>query len=141
MDNIQSYDDNTNFSKIRKTIVNITVIIFGLLIILIFMLLGLYYITPNNYLMVKLDNNKFKLENTTIYTLKPNSNLQLDLKNDSDKYLKFSEITNLVIKNSFKSQSINTDTDLIKSKNNTEIFIINNSDKEKKITIEFYSNY
>lgn len=136
----QPYDNMTDFGKIRKTIVNYVVIIFGLIFILIFILLGLYYLTPNNYLIAKWEEGKFKLENTIEYIAKPDSSLSIDLDNTNyDKYLKFSEQTNLVVKNSFKSQSVIIDKELIKSKCNSEIFIINNSDVDKKIIVQFYS--
>lgn len=136
----QPYDNMTDFGKIRKTIVNYVVIIFGLIFILIFILLGLYYLTPNNYLIAKWEEGKFKLENTIEYIVKPDSSLSIDLDNtNSDKYLKFSEQTNLVVKNSFKSQSVVIDKELIKSKCNSEIFIVNNSNVDKKIIVQFYS--
>lgn len=136
----QQYDNITDFGKIRKTIVNYVVVIFALIFILIFILLGFYYLTPNNYLLIKWEEEKFKLENTTEYIVKPDSSSLIDLDNtNSDKYLKFSEQTNLVVKNSFKSQSIDIDKELIKSKCNSEIFIINNSDVDKKIIVQFYS--
>lgn len=148
MGDIQTYENITDFGKIRKTIVNYIVVIFGIIFILIFILLGFYYLTPNNYIIVKWEEGKFKLENTIEYEIKPNSSLAIDLENNNLnkylkylKYLKFSEQTNLVVKNSFKSQSINIDSDgeLIKSKFNSEIFIINNTGDEKKITVWFYS--
>jgi len=130
----------TDFSKIRKTMVNYVVIIFGLIFILIFILLGLYYLTPNNYLLIKWKEDKLKLENTIEYIIKPYSSLSVELDNtNSDKYLKFSEQTNLIVKNSFKSQSIVVNGELIKSKFNSEIFIINNSHVDKKIIVQFYS--
>lgn len=137
---LQPYDNMTDFGKIRKTIVNYVVIIFGLIFILIFILLGLYYLTPNNYLIAKWEEGIFKLENTIEYIVKPDSSLSIDLDNtNSDKYLKFSEQTNLVVKNSFKSQSVVIDKELIKSKCNSEIFIVNNSNVDKKIIVQFYS--
>lgn len=141
MEDIQSYENISDFGKIRKTIVNYVVVIFGIIFILIFILLGLYYLTPNNYLIEKWDEGKFKLENTIEYEIKSNSSTLIDLdKTNLDKYLKFSEQTNLVVKNSFKSQSIVIDGELIKSKFGcSKIFIINNTGDEKKITIQFYS--
>lgn len=140
MGDIQSYENMTDFGKIRKTIVNYVVVIFGIIFILIFMLLGLYYLTPNNYIIEKWEKDKFKLENTIEYTISSNSNSLIVLDNiNYNKYLKFSEQTNLIVKNYFKSQSIIIDGELIKSKFNSEIFIINNSGNEKKITIQFYS--
>jgi hypothetical protein len=165
MDNIISYGNISDVGNTRKIIVNYTVLIFGVIVILIFLLLGIYYLSPNNYLILKWEDNKFKLEKTIECIIKPDSNLLIDLKNNDDKYLKnnddkylknnddkylkniddkylkFSESINLVINNSFKSQSIifNKDIDLIKSQYNSDIFIVNNSDIEKKITLQYYS--
>lgn len=133
--------NNCDLNKIRKVIVNYSVIIFGLIIIFIFILLGLYYITPNNYLIVKLEDNKFKLEDTNEYKIKSNSNIKIELNNNTnEKYLRFPEETNIVIKNILKSQNvIINNSDLIKSRYNSDIFIINNSDNEKNMKIQFYS--
>lgn len=140
MGDIQSYENMTDFGKIRKIIVNYTVVIFGIIFILIFMLLGLYYLTPNNYIIEGWEKDKFKLENTIEYTISSGSNSLIVLTNTNyDKYLKFSEKANLIVKNYFKSQSIIVDGELIKSKFNSEIFIINNTKDEKKIIIQFYS--
>ena len=103
--------------------------------------MGLYYLSPNNYLITKWEDSKFKLEYKNDYTIKPDSSLIVSSYNNKNMYLRFSEQTNLVVKNSFKSQNINInkEIDLIKSKCNSEIFIINNSNIENKITIQFYS--
>lgn len=141
MGDIQTYENITDFSKIRKTMVNYVVVIFGIIFILIFILLGLYYLTPNNYLITKWEEGRFNLENTIEYEIKPNSSLVIDLENNNlNKYLKFSEQTNLIVKNSLKSQSISIgiEGELIKSKFNSEISIINNTCDEKKITVQFY---
>lgn len=139
MGDIQSYENISDFSKIRKTIVNYIVVIFGIIFILIFILLGLYYLTPNNYIITKWEEEKFKLENTIEYTVNPYSSSLIDLNFPSDKYLKFSEQINLVVKNFFKSQSVDIDGELIKSKFKSSISIINNTCDEKKITVKFYS--
>ena len=59
-----------DYGFIKKLLVNYVVIIFGFLIILIFILLSLYYLTPNNYELVKWDENKFKFENQIEYIIK-----------------------------------------------------------------------
>ena len=141
MEDLQSYENITDFSKIRKTIVNYIVVIFGIIFILIFILLGLYYLTPNNYQITIWEENRFNLENTIEYKIKPNSSLVIDLDNENlDKYLKFSEQTNLIVNNYFKSQSIVcSDKELLTIKFNSKISIINNTEDEKKITVQFYS--
>lgn len=169
--NMNNININGDYNEIRKTVVNYIIILFGIILIFIFILLGLYYLTPNNYSLVEWENDgdgstttttksgaesttttaksragsKFKLENTVEYILEPNTNLLIDFDgsngSNSDKYLKFSEQTNLIIKNSFKSQSVHIGDlkKLVKSKYNSEIFIINNSDSGKKIQVQFYS--
>ena len=124
---------------IKKFIVNIVILIFGFIIILIFILLALYYLTPNNYMLDNLDKNKFILEDQIEYAIKPNSIINIYNPNPNI-YLKFPIQTNLIIKNIFKSQNIQVinDTELIKSKFNSEIFISNNSIEEKKIIVKFY---
>ena len=139
-----NYISSMNYDNIRKSIVNITVIIFGFIIILIFILLILYYITPNNYEIIHWDINKFKLENQIEYILKPHSTINIDNISNIGKnyYLKFSEKTDLLVKNIFKSQniSINEESDLIKSNYDSEIFLVNNSKTEKKVVIFFYKH-
>lgn len=139
MNNIILNKDNNYLVKIKKIIVNYTLVIFGFIIVLIFLLLGLYYLTPNNYLLIEWNNN-FKLVNTIEYILKPKSNSLVNFVNNA-KYLRFSETINLVVKNNFKSQNIiiNKNIDLIESKYNSEIFMVNNLDIDKKIIVQFYS--
>lgn len=130
-----------DFNKIKKITVNYTVIIFGLIIILIFILLALYYLTPNNYKIELFDDNKFIKKKEVEYKIKPNSTLNIIVK--TDEYLKSSNIPiNYIIKNWFKSQNvlIDKDNDLIKIKYGSEIFLSNNSNEEKKIIIQFYSH-
>lgn len=126
-----------NNGMLRKTIVNYLVIIFGLIIILIFILLSIYYVTPNNYILKEWNKNKFKFENKNEYIIKPDTTLLIDT--NSNRYLRFSEQCYLIVKNSFKSQTININKniELIKSKN-SEIYIINNTNNEIKIIVEFY---
>lgn len=133
--------DNLNFNFIKKKTVNYTVVIFSLIIILIFILLALYYLTPNNYEIELFDGEKFIKKKVVQYVIKPNSTLNIIV--GTDEYLKSSNVPiNFIVKNSFKSQNIliDKDTDLIKTKYNSEIFLSNNLNEEKKITILFYSH-
>lgn len=131
----------------KKNIISIVVIIFTFIIGMIFILISLYYLTPNNYILIMLNDdlvNKFNLVDKIEYTIGSGSNTNLFIGSDeknTNKYLRFSDETNLIIKNFFKSQNIivNKDTDLIKSKYNSEIFIINNSDTDKKIIVQYYT--
>jgi len=131
---------NTNQNDIKRSFVHIVVLIFGFIVILIFILLAMYYLTPNNYEIINWDENKFILQNQIEYVIKPDTTIEISNIN-LDKYLKFSSQTNVVIKNSFKSQSllINEDKELVKSKYNSEILLSNNSDVDKKVIVYFYS--
>jgi len=133
-------DYNFDFNKIKKTIVNYVVVIFGIIIILIFMLLVLYYLTPNNYEIINLDNTKFKFQEKIDLTIEPDSLTKINILDKNNVYLKFPAETNLVIKNIFKSQNIfiSNDNELIRPRYNSEIFLINNSKFENKITVQFY---
>ena len=130
-----------NFNKIKKNIVNYTIIIFGFVFILIFLLLTLYYLTPNNYKITNWDESKFKFEEQIEFAIKPESIKKINISKGISKYLRFREKTNLIVKNFFKSQSVyvSDDNDLIISKYNSEIFIVNNSNSEKHFIIKYYS--
>lgn len=134
---MEYFNDNKN---IKKSVVHLVVMIFGVIVILIFILLSMYYLTPNNYEIINLDENKFILQNQIEHIIKPYSTIEIG-SNNLDKYFKFSSQTNLVIKNSFKSQNviINGEKQLLKSKYNSKILLSNNSDVEKKVIIYFYS--
>jgi hypothetical protein len=131
---------NTNKNDIKSSFVHIVVLIFGFIVILIFILLAMYYLTPNNYEIINWDQNKFIIQNQIEYVIKPDTTIEIENIN-LNKYLKFSSQTNVVIKNSFKSQSllINEDKELVKSKYNSEILLSNNSDNDKKVIVYFYS--
>lgn len=133
------YFDN-NQINIKKSLVHYLIVIFGFIVILIFILLIIYYMTPNNYELINWDENKFTFQNQIEYVIKPYNTINIGCSN-LDKYLKFSSKTDLIIKNIFKSQNIliNEDKELIKSKYNSEIFLSNNSNIEKKVIIYFYS--
>lgn len=131
---------NTKQIDIKKSVVHLVVLIFGFIVILIFILLATYYLTPNNYEIINWDENKFIFHNQIEYVIKPDATIEIE-NIYLDKYLKFSSQTNVVIKNSFKSQNliINGDKELVKSKYNSEILLSNNSDIEKKVIVYFYS--
>ena len=131
------FDNNYNT---KKSVVHLVVLIFGFIIILIFILLATYYLTPNNYEIIDWDENKFILQNKIEFIIKPDSTIDIGTDN-LDKYLKFSSQTNLIIKNFFKSQNvlINEDKELVKSKYKSEILLSNNTDAEEKVIVYFYS--
>lgn len=131
---------NVEQNNMKKSVVYFVVLIFGFIIMLIFILLTMYYLTPNNYELIKWDENKFHHCNKIEYIIKSNTIINIGCI-ESDKYLMFPSQTNLIVSNIIKSQniSINEDNELVKSKYNSEIFLTNNSDIDKKITINFYS--
>ena len=133
---MEYFDNNQN---IKKSVVNLVVLIFGFIVILIIILLGIYYLTPNNYEIIYWDENKLILQDQIEYVIKPNSTIDIG-KDNLVKYLKLPSQTNLVIKNFFKSQSvlINNEEQLLKSRYNSEILLSNNSDVEKKVMVYFY---
>lgn len=158
--NFNDFDNFNNFSKMRKSIVNYIVIIFGLVIMLIFILLGIYYLTPNNYIIRNWEYNKFineydfdpntnlhnsinldKTKNEYTLTIKPNAVETIILDESKNEYLKFNEPVNLIVKNSFKSQSIcfGDKDELISTKYGSKIILTNDSANEKKITFGLYS--
>lgn len=135
------------YNNTKKNIINLSIVIFGLIVGLIIILLALYYLTPNNYQIIKFDENKFKLIDTHEYTLKPYLSKQItksNIKSNPDTYYKFTNQdnqmakTDLEIKNWFKSQNIVLNEDYWLIKSNSNIFILNNGDKEKKIIVQTY---
>jgi len=133
---MEDFNKNQN---IKISVVHSVVLIFGFIVILIFILLTTYYLTPNNYEIIDWDENKFILQNQIEYIIKPNSIIDISF-NNLDKYLKIPSQTNLVIRNYFKSQSVFIDEEkhLLKSKYNSEILLSNNSNVEKKVIVYFY---
>lgn len=126
---------------IKKIIINNAFILFGIVMISIFILLLFYYFTPNNFVLYE-DYNKFKFEKVKEFNIKSNSIELISNKFDNDYYLQFITFNtiNLIIKNTFKSQNITImNKDLIKSRYNSDIFFINNSDFDIKIYVNFYS--
>lgn len=136
---MENYEPYT-YDKIKKIIVNYTVVIFSFIIIFIFILLISYYLTPNNYELINWEENKFKLKNIFELKIKPHTVLIMNNPLIKEEYVVFSEQTNLIIKNFFKSQNIliEKDIQMIKQKYDSQIIISNSTDLNKKILVKIY---
>ena len=130
--------------NIGKIIVNFFIGLFVILIILTFLLLVLYYITPNNYTIYQFDETKYFLIKEYLLEIKPESNLNvmtpylnIFFKFDSESNDNDTNEINLLITNIIKSQSlIYNKNELICS--NSKIIIQNNSKNEIKINLGVY---
>jgi hypothetical protein len=126
------------YSLINKSeIVKIIIQIFIIITLLLIVMLAIYYITPNNYSILKLTDNFIIVESKKII-IEPNSEYYLEFSNFKNKYLKFNKINNRIsihAENYLKSQSIlyKDDNQLIKLNNNTNIILHNNNNSKQII--------
>ena len=114
--------------------------LFGVIVFLIGILLILYYITPNNFELIKVTDNfeKFKFVNQVDLEILKKSNQIFD---DNNNYLMFDREVEMIIQNTFKSQKIilePTQMIKIKNKNNSVAIILNDSDKNLKLVVKMY---
>jgi len=132
-----------NNLNITRLIVNFFLSIFVIVTILIVLFLGLYYFTPNNYVITKLDMSKYKSDKKKFFNIGPNSKIKLsysDYSDYSDYYIGFDLETNLMIQNSFKSQNIFISPDIpIQIRFGSDVFIINPTENEINLNVTFYS--
>lgn len=147
----------TNFfldNNLKKKAVIGLIFIFGFISILIFLLVIVYYTTPDNYQLIDFDEEKNNFKNigkididldldlglglgfgsNTVFNLKEyltSNNVEFD------DYFRISSKTPIIFKNSFKSQNVDVDENKIfMSKFNSQILIT--SDTNKKITVYLY---
>lgn len=133
---------NITFDKknITRTIVNFYIFIFALVSILIALLVVTYYLTPNNYELVKFDSDKFILISQKEYMIESGTNLVIEPNDLTNKLLGFGEKTNLIVQNYFKSQGvICLSEELIKVKYSSSIMILNSTNKPVNLLVKFYS--
>jgi hypothetical protein len=104
---------------------------------LISSLLSLYYITPTNYDIKLLDNNKNLYKKITV---KPNSTYKLLKKKIKNKYIYFDKNLNLIFSNIFKSSDIFYDNKYMVKTYNSDIIIVNNTNKNITVNIYFVNN-
>lgn len=110
---------------------------FILICMLISSLLSLYYITPTNYDIKLLDNNKNLYKKITV---KPNSTYKLLKKKIKNKYIYFDKNLNLIFSNIFKSSDIFYDNKYMVKTYNSDIIIVNNTNKNITVNIYFVNN-
>ena len=128
-----------NNQNINKIIVNFFLSIFIFVTIFIVLLLVLYYFTPNNYTITKLNISDYIFDKEIKLNVQPNSKVKLNYSDYLEYYFKFDLETNLLIQNSFKSQNIICMSDeLVKIKYQSDVFITNSTEKEINLQITFY---
>ena len=126
--------------NIGKTIVSFYVLVFVIVTIFIVIFLLAYYLTPNNYVLLKFVPDKFILDKQKEYTIESNSNITIGVEHTNDKLIRFDKETNLLIQNYFKSQGIICfPDDLVKTKYYSSIVILNSTDKPVTLTVKFYN--
>ena len=126
--------------NITRTIVNFGISVFALIVILIVLLLVTYYVTPNNYDLVKLETDNFILDSQKEYIIEPGLNQTIKSSYLDNKFIGFDKETNLLVQNFLKSQGIvYLPGELIRVKYSSSIVIINSTDKPIKLLIKFYN--
>lgn len=145
-----------------KTIINFTIFymirIFAMIIFLIGILLILYYITPNNYQLQKFTSdfntnsnsntnsnensdsptNNFILIKTIELEILGNSQIKFE---HSNYYLKVNKEISLIVTNLLKSQKIILGPNqLIKINSNSQMIILNETDKNETIIVEYFQH-
>ena len=132
--NDNKFNENSLITK--SDIVKIIIQIFIIIIIFLIIMLAIYYITPNNYSILKLTDDYVIVESKKI-TIEPYSEHYLEYSNLKNKYLKFNKINNRInihAENYLKSESIlYNDNQLIKLNNNTNIILYNNNNTNQII--------
>ena len=125
--------------NITRTIVNFYVLIFALVSILIALLVVTYYLTPNNYELVKFNSDKFIQISQKEYMIGSGKNLVIEPNELTNKLIGFGEKTNLIVQNYFKSQGvICLSEELIKVKYSSSIMILNLTNKPVNLLVKFY---
>ncbi len=111
--------------------INLFIIVCALIIILI----NIYYITPNNYKVIK-DNKNFNIIKKEIVTINPKNNFLINCK--ETKYYKFNTDINVIISNWYKSQNILLKkSEILEIKYNSKITIQNSKSNPIDLEISF----
>jgi hypothetical protein len=136
----------------REIFVNYFVLFFIMVCVSIVFLIGLYYFTPNNYILIN-DKKDFKFIEEKKYIVLPNDIFILK----NDKFLKIifskneldvvgqesnlviDDNINFIVKNWFKSQNLNYDSnELLQLGNTSELFYVNNTNEPVYFKVSFY---
>jgi len=130
------------FINLKRPIVHFFLILFTIIAILTLFLLILYYFTPNNYIIIDYNSEKFALEKEIDYKILKNSFIKISHKDYLNYFIKFNEDMNIIIKNSLKSQSIIYTTEkMLNIKYKSDILIYNNNDDDINIKMFLYKNF
>lgn len=128
--------------NLKRPIVHFFLILFTIIAILTIFLLILYYFTPNNYIIIDYNYDKFTLEKEIDYKILKNSFIKISYKDYLNYFVKFNEDINIIIKNSLKSQSIIYTTEkILNIKYKSDILIYNNNDNDINIKMFLYKNF
>lgn len=132
---------NLNYD-LKNKIINYVVMLFGIISILIIILLSVYYLTPNNYQIIKYSEKDYKLDSELNFSIIPKSSIELKNKEYYKYYIKFnSNELNLIVKNCLKSQNLIINSDeLIKINYGSDIIITNNLENNINISIQKFIN-
>jgi len=109
-----------------KFILHCVINLFIIVCMMIIIFINIYYITPNNYEIIKnnLEENNINIFKKEIVTINPKNNLEINCK--ETKYFKFNKDTSIIISNWFKSQSILlSKSNILEIKFNSKIIIQN----------------
>lgn len=137
--------------NLNKIIVGFLMSVFIITSLFIVLLLAIYYFTPNNYIIGELDKKNIIELNSKEINL--NSHSEIELFFDPNYYYQIIEINNtddedvtkqlcvyVNVSNNFKSQNITLcESNLIKIKSGSKIFILNNTNENKNFKIICYA--
>ena len=123
---------------LTNSIVQSIILLVMILILIIICLISVYFITPNNYIICKIDDDMVLIKSKK-NIIQENSYHKYTYENYKNKYIRFNnESIQLYFNHFLKSQTIINNTDLILLKDNTDIIIYNNSNEKLEINYDIY---
>lgn len=125
----------------KKLYIYYTINFFMTICISILLLISLYYITPDNYILVSKDEIKSGYNSIVKkIIIKKNSSYQLDSDLVDYGILSFDKNLNLIFTNSFKSQNLcYKKNSFVKTKLSSSVVVSNNKDEDIEIKIKYYT--
>lgn len=137
--------DNTNIEKtINNNVSKIFITIFIIISIMIILLLFVYYVSPNNYIIEEFDDKTYDIMNVEKITIEPNNEILLDYYTNKNYYIKIKSKKlnklNITYFNTFKSQNAKLKSNhLLKSNFYSNLKIKNNSKHKTIVTLKYYT--
>lgn len=129
-------------NSLKKIIINYFISIFVIICIFVIVLLVLYYLTPNNYIIHKFDLNKYVYNKEVILDILPNKFEKLTTNEYLNLYLHSTTNINLIISNNFKSQNISlTPDEIIQIKYDSDLIITNYTNEKNKVIFSLYKSF